>query len=81
MSAQQALFGVPHAARARRRHAQPQSARAACGIPHVAAAAGAAEPRRLFTFGFGYTTLAVAHVAKEHGWCVASGWQQKLARS
>jgi hypothetical protein len=35
-----------------------------------ASADGAPSERRLFSFGMGYTTLALAHVAKQQGWCV-----------
>jgi len=32
-------------------------------------AEGVPAERRLFSFGMGYTTLALAHVAKQQGWC------------
>jgi hypothetical protein len=35
----------------------------------AASDARAAEPRHLFTFGFGYTTLALVNHAKQTGWC------------
>ena len=49
--------------------ARPLRRRLAARV-RASAAEGAPEERRLFSFGMGYTTLALAHVAKQQGWCV-----------
>jgi hypothetical protein len=49
--------------------ARPLRTRLAASV-RACAAEGAPDERRLFSFGIGYTTLALAHVAKQQGWCV-----------